>query len=160
MLSGSSVLRPGLPFALFTPSFNYVTSAALRQQDPPAALALTKYFLIADIEEQENQLLEVQALGTAAVQEWFKGLQQAGKQRQEDAERVEQWEFNFAARMQFGPATSGSALRPKSPTPSLPSIVSANSQSWTIAHSFDAGLASPSRPLSVRDLQYSGRTRK
>lgn len=157
MLSGSSMILPGLPFAVLTPSFNYVTSVALHQQDPPPELRLTKYYYAPDIEALENQLVEVQMLGKAATQEWYKGLHSSGKEKRDDAERLEQWETSFAARLLIkpNPVLRGPLVKP--PSPSLPSTVSVQTRPLTHAYSNDASLTSPSKPFSEGSSQYSGR---
>lgn len=154
MLSGSSVLQPGLRFALFTPSFNYVTSATMRQQDPPPELKLTKYYFLPHIEALENQLAEVQALGSAAAQEWFKGLQSLGKQRQDDIERLEQWEASFAARIQIKPQAAAATLTTPSLLQASPPVAAGNLQSLSHDPSSEASLRSPRR-FSARGSEYS-----
>jgi hypothetical protein len=151
------LLRPGLPFAVFTPSFNYVTAVALRQNRPPPELKLTKYFYGPDVEELENQLVEVQTLGRAAEAEWFKGLQIAGKDRQADAERLEHWESSLASRLKINMSTSSDVRGTQPLNPSLPSMVSAPSQISTW-HSHQGSAASPSRSKSARSSQFSDHT--
>lgn len=128
----------------------------LRQQQPPPDLKLTKYHYGPDVEELENQLVEVQALGTAAAEEWFKGLQSSGKKRQDDAERLEHWELSLIARLQINPTASSSRAAALSPSPSLPSAVSSLSQQskGILSHRFS--ISSPTRPFSAKSSQYTG----
>lgn len=41
-----------------------------------------------------EKLQEVRALGSAACEEWYKGLENTGRQRINDASRYERWELN------------------------------------------------------------------
>jgi hypothetical protein len=155
MLSGSSILQSGLSFALFTPSFNYVTSANLRQHDPPPELKLTKYYYIPEIEALENDMAEVQALGSAAAQEWFKGLQLTGKRKRDDIERLEQWETSLGARLQIKPQAATSFPATKSPPPTALSVVSGTSRTLSQPHSHTLSLSSPLRPFSALSSHYA-----
>ncbi|KPI36123.1 uncharacterized protein AB675_8868 [Cyphellophora attinorum] len=155
MLSGSSVLQSGLSFALFTPSFNYVTTTNLRQHDPPTELKLTKYYYIPEIEALENEMAEVQALGSAATQEWFKGLQLTGKRKRDDTERLEQWETSLGAKLQIKPQASMSLPATRSPPLTALSVVSGTSRTLSQAHSHTLSLSSPLRPFSALSSQYA-----
>lgn len=92
MFSTSSALMPGLPFAFFTPSLNFVTSLTLRSLTPPPTLQLTKYYFRPQIDELRQKLEEAKALSLAAAEEWYKGLEMSGKELLADAARWEQWE--------------------------------------------------------------------
>lgn len=140
------MLRPGLSFAIFTPSFNYVTSASLRQNQTSPELKLAKYYYRPDIDELENKLVEVQALGSAAAEEWFKGLQASGQEKQADAERLEQWELGFASYQQSD-STIRQKLFPRSPSLSLPSVISMQSHGSAAQRSYQASITSPPRPI-------------
>ena len=91
LLSESSPLLPGLPFALFTQSMDYVPLALTRQSIPPG-LELRKYHLISDLEDLQQELNQVRLLGVGAAEEWLKGLSNRGKEAVADAERFEQWD--------------------------------------------------------------------
>jgi hypothetical protein len=152
ILSGSSLLRPGLPFALLTPSYNYVTAVSLEENPLPHGLILTKYVYVPDLDALENQMLEVQALGSGALEEWYKGLEISGKIRQDDATRFELWEASMAAHVKVAPlpqeATQFSAQRPTG-LPLAPSIFSDRFEK-------PASVRSPRRPTSPHGSQYSG----
>ncbi|ETN37080.1 uncharacterized protein HMPREF1541_08070 [Cyphellophora europaea CBS 101466] len=158
LLSNSSFLRPGLPFAVFTPSFNYVTSVNLEKDEPPAKLQLTKYFYRPDVDELENRVIEVRGLGDAVVEEWSKGLETSGKARQDEAARLEKWELSFAAQLHIGPTTFSI------PDSTMPSIMtpethlSAPSHASSTYHSHDVSMTSPPRPSSAQSSQLSGFT--
>ena len=83
---------PGLPFAFFTPSLNFVASFTLRSTTPPPNLQLTKYYFRPQIDELQRKLDHAKALSLAAAEEWYKGLEMSGKQMLADAARWEQWE--------------------------------------------------------------------
>lgn len=94
MFSASSALMPGLPFAFFTPSLNFVASLALRSTTPPANLQLTKYYFRPQIDALQRKLDDAKALSLAAAEEWYKGLEMSGKQTLANAARWEQWEVS------------------------------------------------------------------
>jgi hypothetical protein len=85
---------PGLPFAFFTPSLNFVTSLTLRSTAPPPNLQLTKYYFQPQIDKLQRKLDDAKALSLAAAEEWYKGLEMSGKQMLADAARWEQWEVS------------------------------------------------------------------
>lgn len=87
-----SLLLPALPFAFFTPSMHYASSILLRGSQPPTGLVLSKYFIKSQVEELKSRFEEVKALGSAAAEEWVKGLEGNGKEKMSDASRWEQWE--------------------------------------------------------------------
>ncbi len=82
---------PGLPFAFLTPSLNFVTFVSLRSA-VPEHLQLTKYFFQPQVDDLKHEMDEARNLGDAAAQEWYKGLEKAGKDRLSDSVRWEQWE--------------------------------------------------------------------
>jgi hypothetical protein len=92
MFSASSALMPGLPFAFFTPSLNFVASVTLRSTTPPPNLQLTKYYFRPQVKKLQRELDEAKTLSLAAAEEWYKGLEMSGKQALADAMRWEQWE--------------------------------------------------------------------
>ena len=83
---------PGLPFAFFTPSLNFVASLTLRSTTSTPNLQLTKYYFRPQIEALHRKLDDAKALSMAAAEEWYKGLEISGKQLLADAARWEQWE--------------------------------------------------------------------
>ncbi|KAI9713299.1 MAG: hypothetical protein M1812_006658 [Candelaria pacifica] len=87
-----SFLVPALPFALLTPEWHVIPSTALQNSDPPPNLSMTKYYYKPDIESIKRQLEDVKGLGSAATEEWIKGLDGKGKDRMGEAARWERWE--------------------------------------------------------------------
>ena len=94
LLSSKSGLLSGLPFALFTPSLNYVTSVTLRQTQTPSGLQLTKYYFQPQIDDLDQEQTEVRSLGPAATQEWYKGLDTRGQTQMKEVARIEQWQLD------------------------------------------------------------------
>ncbi|KAJ9647618.1 hypothetical protein H2204_000248 [Knufia peltigerae] len=90
---GSSVLLPALAYAILTSSLDYVPSTLLERTAPPSHVQLTKYYLKAHLEEMQAERGNVQALGTAALEEWYKGLESLGRDKLLDAAKLEQWEL-------------------------------------------------------------------
>jgi hypothetical protein len=83
---------PGLPFAFFTPSLNFVASLTLRSTTPPPNVQLTKYYFRPQIDALQRKLNDAKALSMAAAEEWYKGLEISGKELLADAVRWELWE--------------------------------------------------------------------
>ncbi|EXJ88155.1 hypothetical protein A1O1_05083 [Capronia coronata CBS 617.96] len=94
LVSGSSALLPGLPFAIFTPSLDYVASVVLRQVSIPPDIQLTKYYFKPQLEDLQRSRDGVRALGAAALEEWYKGLEDLGQQQIAAAARFDQWQLN------------------------------------------------------------------
>ncbi|KIW17003.1 hypothetical protein PV08_04194 [Exophiala spinifera] len=93
LITGSSALLPGLPYAILTSSWDYIPSTILERADPPPDVQLAKYYLRAQLEEMRTERANVQALGTAALEEWYKGLESTGRGKMLDAARLDQWEL-------------------------------------------------------------------
>jgi len=87
-----------IPFAFFTSSLNYVTSTFLRQSSVPPGVHLSKYYFRPQVEGIKSKLEEVRSLGSAAAEEWYKGLESAGQEKAIDAARFEQWETSGGLR--------------------------------------------------------------
>lgn len=98
IITGSSALLPGLPFTIFTPNLDYVPSVTLRQKSPPVGLQLTKFYFKAQLEELQRRRDNVRTLGIAALEEWYKGLDDLGQQHDAAAARFEQWDFQGSLR--------------------------------------------------------------
>ena len=88
-----TVLLPALPFAFFTQSLDYVAALTLRNTSPPPDKPLTKFYFQSHLDEMKQKFAEVKTMGTAAAEEWFKGLENTGKEKLADAARWEQWEL-------------------------------------------------------------------
>ncbi|KAH0566219.1 hypothetical protein GP486_000394 [Trichoglossum hirsutum] len=87
-----SPLLPALPFILLTPNLHVITPTLLQNSSPPPTIHMTKYFYKPHIEDIKHRFEEVMALGNAASEEWFKGLDGVGKERMGDSMRCERWE--------------------------------------------------------------------
>ena len=145
LLSSSSVLSPGLPFAVFTPSLNYVASITLHQSQPPPKLSLTKYYFRPQVQALDAKMTGVRSLGQAATEEWYKGLEASGRSQMSDAARFEQWEASMTSQVQFN---SSSARRLSSSASTSPAATSpAHSIASSAVYSNQFSLNSP-RPLS------------
>lgn len=77
---------------LLTSSMHMVSSVALRSADIPTDLHLSKYYSNLEIDQLMNEFHHVKSLGSAALEEWMKGLESMGKRKLSDASRWEQWE--------------------------------------------------------------------
>ena len=142
LLSSKSVLLQGLPFALFTPSLNYVTSVTLRQTQPPPRLQLTKYYFRPQIEELDQKQTEFRAFGPAAIQEWYKGLEARGQSYMKDAARFEQqWQPGAPSVLQHEPVSAGQKSGSTSPALSMAS---------SAMYSHQLSFQSPYRPFSTQ----------
>lgn len=69
-----------------------ISSVALRSNEIPTNLHPTKYYFNSDIEYLMQEFEHVKSLGSAALEEWIKGLESKGKRKMADAARWEQWE--------------------------------------------------------------------
>lgn len=72
---------------------DYVPPVVLQQMDRPPRLQLSKCYYIPQLEELKMQMKDVEALGPAAAEEWYKGLEDVGRRLNADATRLDQWEL-------------------------------------------------------------------
>lgn len=72
---------------------DYIPSITLQQMDPPPQLQLARYYYVPQLDDLQLKLKEVQGLGPAATEEWYKGLEEIGRLFHADAARLEQWEL-------------------------------------------------------------------
>ncbi|KAI9657608.1 MAG: hypothetical protein M1821_002784 [Bathelium mastoideum] len=93
LFSSSTSLLPALPFAIITKDLHVISSIAAQDFGglPPAS-QWAKIYYKPHIEEIERQLRETQTLGSAAVEEWGKGLAATGKEKLMGAARWERFE--------------------------------------------------------------------
>lgn len=86
----ASLIR-GLCFAFVTSSMHVVSSVAVKtnQVDPGQ---LSKYYYDNDIQCLLGELERVKSLGSAALEEWTKGLESERATKMADIARWEQWE--------------------------------------------------------------------
>ena len=85
---------PALPFVFFTNELHVLPPNTLQSSQPPPTIQITKQFFQRQIEEIKSEFSEVQSLGTAAAEEWIKGLDERGKEWRSDAGRWEKWEMS------------------------------------------------------------------
>lgn len=106
--------------------------------DPP----LTKIFLSEQVETLKDEFLSVKTLGTGAVEEWLKGLEERGKEKRLDADRWGKWELSGGLHQIWLLQHSASPS-----TPNLPSIEpSAQIESSLTSKKPSPALREPSKP--------------
>lgn len=93
MLSSSdpSLIVPALPFVFLTDE-NHIVSHTSLQNGLPNNVHIAKYFFKPHIEDMKLEFSKAREMGTAAAEEWIKGLDDLGKDRRNDAVRWERWE--------------------------------------------------------------------
>ncbi|EEA22280.1 conserved hypothetical protein [Talaromyces marneffei ATCC 18224] len=164
-----SFLLPGLSFVLLTSSMHMVSSVALRSADIPTDLHLSKYYSNLEIDQLMNEFHHVKSLGSAALEEWMKGLESMGKRKLSDASRWEQWENSgglYETRLgYYGRTTDNSPHSrgmPRSERSSFSPTGSANRTTFSgyirDAHSRRSGSSSPYLPtnFSTKNQQTRG----
>ena len=104
-----SPLLPALPFILLTPNLHVITPTLLQNSSPPPTLQMAKHFYKPHIEDIKRKFEEVMALGNAAGEEWFKGLDGVGKERMSDSVRCERWEAKGGLKSLLMPAMQSAA---------------------------------------------------
>lgn len=95
LLLSSSVPSPlmaALPFIFLTAELHVVASTTLQQGQPPTNMQIGKYFYKPHVEDIKQEFFKVKALGSGTAEEWIKGLETRGKDRQLDLVRWERWE--------------------------------------------------------------------
>lgn len=98
MLSSStpSFLTPALPFVFVTDNLKVLSPSTLEKGQLPANTQVTKRFWSAHVETINKEFLDVKGMGSATTEEWLKGLEGRGKERQSDATRWENWASSSA----------------------------------------------------------------
>lgn len=94
MLQTPGIFPPliaALPFIFMTIELHVIPAAMLQGNLHPRALQISKYFLKSDIAAITEEYEEVKKLGSAATEEWTKGLDGRGKQLRASASRWERW---------------------------------------------------------------------
>ncbi|KAK1503385.1 hypothetical protein CTAM01_04697 [Colletotrichum tamarilloi] len=86
-----SSLIPALASVFVTPELQAIPSSTLETNVGDNKLETTKLYSTSSITAAKEQLNVVQSLGTAAVEEWLKGLGAQGKEHRIDASRWEKW---------------------------------------------------------------------
>ncbi|KAF2187107.1 hypothetical protein K469DRAFT_570881 [Zopfia rhizophila CBS 207.26] len=95
LFSTASALRPALPFAFITSDLNYIPAYTLQAATTPAGVEITKYYYKEHVDEIMHELEQAQSLGSAATEEWSKGLDARGKERMKASENWERWEVKY-----------------------------------------------------------------
>ena len=86
-----SALMPALPFIFMTQELQALSPTTLERGDLPPNTSLTKIFWSPDVESVTEEFEVVRKLGSAATEEWLKGLDGRRRERQNDSARWENW---------------------------------------------------------------------
>lgn len=81
-----------LAFVFITDDLHVIPANLIQQGQPPPNTQITKYFFKSHIEDIKQEFFKVKAMGTGTAEEWFKGLDNTGKEKRNDAGRWEKWE--------------------------------------------------------------------
>ncbi|KAL6703046.1 hypothetical protein ACN47E_010253 [Coniothyrium glycines] len=120
LFSAASALRPALPFALLTSDTHYVPAATLHSVTIPAHIDLAKYYYRQHVADITADLQDALARGTAAAEEWAKGLEARGNARMKLAENWERWEVRHQLLQEHRdekPALAATSPRPPPTSP-------------------------------------------
>ena len=109
-----------LSFVFLTSELHVIPAATL-QNGAPSGLQIAKHFYNPHIEGIKQEFEDVKAMGSAAAEEWLKGLDSRGKERKNDGLRWERWAASGGlARMSNTEASSTQIPQRQSSTHSLP----------------------------------------
>lgn len=86
-------MRPGLSFAFFTQSLHFIPQYLCRGPIP-LDIDLHKYHYAPEIELLQDEAKSAREFGSAAAEEWLKGLASRGRIVQKFATQMEEWESN------------------------------------------------------------------
>ena len=81
-----------LPLIFLTNELHVIPTTTLQASQHPANIQITKYFSKQQVDDISKEFEGVKILGTAATEEWLKGLDGLGKERKNDAARWERWQ--------------------------------------------------------------------
>ncbi|KAF2731294.1 hypothetical protein EJ04DRAFT_545306, partial [Polyplosphaeria fusca] len=95
LFSNAGALRPALPYALISSDQHYIPAYTLQSATTPAGVEIAKYYYGPHVDEILKELEHAQGLGSAATEEWSKGLNARGKERMKAAENWERWEVKY-----------------------------------------------------------------
>ncbi|KAH0498809.1 hypothetical protein TgHK011_006041 [Trichoderma gracile] len=100
LLSASipSFIAAGAPTVFITAGLNVVSRQIMRNSPLPTGVQLTKVFWPAQLERFQAEFEDARRLGTAAVEEWFKGLESRGASAIRDASKWENWYLSGGVR--------------------------------------------------------------
>lgn len=95
LLSSSipSLLLPALPVVLIMDQLHVIPPCVMQTGTLPSQSQVTKVFWSHHLEEIKLEFETVKLLGSAAAEEWIKGLEARGKQALADASRWEKWDL-------------------------------------------------------------------
>jgi hypothetical protein len=119
---------------------DYVPAIILEQTAPPPQLRLTKYHFKPRLEQMQSEYDAVRALGSAALEEWFKGLESRGDRANLAAARFDRWELQGGLSKTFEQASTAPAYafdQARQP-PSVPMALSAGISVKSSGHSANA----------------------
>lgn len=92
LLSQTSPLMAALPFVFLTNELHIIPVSTLQAGHHPPAIQITKHYSKLQSEQVQKEFEDVKVLGSAAAEEWLKGLEGLGSERKADAARWERWE--------------------------------------------------------------------
>ncbi|KAG4294790.1 hypothetical protein FPRO06_01375 [Fusarium proliferatum] len=119
LLSSSfpSVLLPALPLVLVDADMHVIHPRAIQAGTVQPHIQVTKLFWSEHVEQIKLEFQKVKALGSAAAEEWIKGLEIRGKQALADASRWEKWASTGGMAQFQALKTAAKAEAPFSSTP-------------------------------------------
>ncbi|KAF4947233.1 hypothetical protein FGADI_10541 [Fusarium gaditjirri] len=119
LLSSSfpSVLLPALPPVLVDADMHVIHPRTIQAGTVPPHIQVTKLFWSEHVEQIKLEFENVKVLGSAAAEEWIKGLEIRGKQALADASRWEKWAGSGGMGQFQAPKTAAKAEAPFSFTP-------------------------------------------
>ncbi|KAJ4272341.1 hypothetical protein NW762_001054 [Fusarium torreyae] len=93
LLSSSfpSFLLPALPPVFVDADMHIISPRAMQMGVVPQGTQVTKVFWSEHVDQIKTEFEQVKALGSAAAEEWIKGLEIRGKQALVDASRWDKW---------------------------------------------------------------------
>jgi hypothetical protein len=95
LFSNASALRPALPYAFITNDDHYIPAYTLQAATVPASVEIAKYYYQEHVDTITEELTDALSLGTAAAEEWSKGLEARGTERMKLVELWERWEAKY-----------------------------------------------------------------
>ncbi|KAH7160169.1 hypothetical protein B0J13DRAFT_540561 [Dactylonectria estremocensis] len=127
-----SLLLPALPVVLITDQLHVIPPSVMQTRTLPSQSQVTKVFWSPHLEEIKSEFETVKLLGSAAAEEWVKGLEIRGKQALADASRWEKWDLAGGIHQM---RTSLSSVFPTPSEPVNPSIVALAPSQPSFGHS-------------------------
>ncbi|KAH7136584.1 hypothetical protein EDB81DRAFT_85448 [Dactylonectria macrodidyma] len=121
-----SLLLPALPVVLIMDQLHVIPPSVMQTRTLPSQSQVTKVFWSPHLEEIKSEFETVKLLGSAAAEEWVKGLEIRGKQTLADASRWEKWDLAGGVHQMRTclSSVSSASLEPANPS----SIAPASSQ--------------------------------